>query len=154
MEAEYIRSTRPATAKTAADGSTVAAARSRPSTAHTAAANANAYSYSRPQTGRTAATGASASASRSRPQTTKSLRSGSGESGLGASASDGEQDGGAAGARRDGVGKLSQMQERTRQKAHVRHQVLWRLLPNWLRRTHVIQLLVRYVTQRLTCVAQ
>ena len=129
MEAEYIRSTRPATAKSAADGSRVgAAARSRPASGYTSSAyggnNAyaasNAGAASRPHTAQTATTGASLS----RPQTTKSLRSGSGESGLGASASDGELDAAAGGgARRDGASKLAQMQERTRHKAHVRHQV-------------------------------
>ena len=125
MEAEYIRSTRPATAKSAADGSRVgAAARSRPGSGYTSTAyGGNAYAAnstaSRPHTAKTATTGASLS----RPQTTKSLRSGSGESGLGASASDGEQDAPGGGARRDGASKLVQMQERTRHKAHVRHQV-------------------------------
>ena len=114
MEATYIRSTRPATAKSAADGS-------RPGSGYTSNAyGGNAYganrAASRPHT---ATTGASLS----RPQTTKSLRSGSGESGLGASASDGEQEAAGGGARRDGASKLAQMQERTRQKAHVRHQV-------------------------------
>lgn len=114
-----MRATRPATAKTAAgEGSRVVGggggaggeARSRPGTAYSGAA-------SRPQTAKTAAS------------TQKSLRSGSGESGLGGSASDGELDaaggGGGGGGRRerDGAYKLAQMQERTRHKAAVRHQV-------------------------------